>query len=174
MSSVSKDKHPPEPYAAKAYLIVAADLPSIEGGKLSSQEVFDLMHSHSCWEFPAVSGQAKLKKGDLLFFYLGGKARRIVGEAVVQGERVAITKDSVKTFDRSLYPYFVWRMPVKNFNLYESNAANLDFLMQLSIAKSSKVTRPYVGLILRVGMRSLSADDVQMIRTTVGETGRTS
>lgn len=146
------------------YLIMASDLPALEGKSLPATEVFNLMHQHSCWEFPERSQQARLQEGDQLFFYLGGKVKHIIAEATVAGPAVPITKDSPTTFDRNLFPYFIWRRPLRNFQLYEGNGANLDMVMRLSFASKSTVTRPYIGLLLRVGMRKLTLDDAELIR----------
>jgi len=135
---------------------------------MKARSVFDLMHHHRCWEFPERSGQAKLKTGDLLLFYLGSRVRCIVGEAVVAGPAVPIEKDSPVTFDRNLFPFFAWRMPLDNFEVYSGDGANLDLLMELSFARSSTVTRPYIGLLLRVGMRTLTDEDVKLIRGRAG------
>lgn len=150
------------------YLVIASDLPALEGRPMKARAVFDLMRQHRCWEFPERSGQAKLKPGDRLFFYLGSGVRCIVGEAVVAGPAAPIGKDSPVTFDRSLFPFFAWRMPLEGFVVYPSEGANLDVLMELSFARNSTVTRPYIGLLLRVGMRTLSEDDVPFIRARAG------
>jgi len=126
------------------------------------------MHKNRCWEFPYRSQQAKLKPGDLLLFYLGSKVRHIVGEATVAGPAIPIEKDSPATFDRNCFPFFVWRMPLRDFVLYESDKADLDLIMKLSFAQRGKVTRPFVGLLLRVGMRTLTAEDVELVRQVAG------
>lgn len=149
------------------YLLIASDLPPLEGPKMPALEVFQLMQRHSCWEFPAQSGQARLREGDRVFFYLGSKVRRIVGEAEVAGPALAIQSSTPATFDRNRFPFFVWRMPMRNFLSYQSETADLDFLMELSFARNSTVTRPYVGLLLRVGMRSLTEEDVKLIHQRV-------
>jgi len=146
------------------YLIMASDLPALEGRPMKAQDVFNLMQQHNCWEFPETSQQAKLKEGDQLFFYLGSKVKHIVAEATVAGSATPINKESPTTFDRNLFPYFVWRRPVRDFRLYEGNGANLDMIMNLSFAAKSTVTRPYIGLLLRVGMRTLSPEDAELIR----------
>lgn len=61
-----------------SYLIIASDLPALDGPPMKAREVFQLMHQHRCWEFPERSGQGKLKEGDQLLFYLGSKVRAIV------------------------------------------------------------------------------------------------
>ena len=151
-----------------SYLLIASDLPALDGPALNARDVFDLMHKHRCWEFPPTGQQAKLKEGDLLLFYLGSKVKHIVGQATVAGPAVPIKKDSPITFDRDRFPFFVWRIPLQDFVLYPSAGADLDFLMQLSFAKGSKVTRPYVGLLLRVGMRTLTAEDITLIQQAAG------
>lgn len=158
----------PKPGKMAHYLVIASDLPALEGRPMKARSVLDLMHQHRRWEFPERSGQAKLKKGDRLFFYLGSGVRCIVGEAVVAGPAQPIGKDSPVTFDRNLFPYFVWRMPLEDFQMYPGDGANLDLLMELSFARNSTVTRPYVGLLLRVGMRALTEEDVVLIRKRGG------
>ena len=150
------------------YLIIASDLPALEGRPLKALDVFDLMRQHGCWEFPETSGQAKLRPGDRVFFYLGSKVQSIVGEALVDGPAIPIDKASPETFDRNRFPFFRWRMPMKQFELYSTRGANLDLLMELSFAKNSTVTRPYIGLLLRVGMRTLTEEDVSLIRARAG------
>jgi len=151
-----------------SYLIIASDLPALEGPSMKARDVFDLMHRNGCWEFPERSGQAKLRAGDRILFYLGSKVRAVVAEATVAGPAVPIEKDSPVTFDRNRFPFFHWRMPLKDFRLYPSEKANLDLIMELSFARTSTVTRPYVGLLLRVGMRTLTDDDVELIRSRAG------
>jgi len=152
------------------YLIMASDLPALEGRPMKAQDVFNLMRDHSCWEFPESSQQAKLKEGDQLFFYLGSKVKHIVAEATVAGAAIPITKESPITFDRNLFPYFVWRCPLRDFQLYEGSAANLDMMMNLSFACKTTVTRPYIGLLLRVGMRTLTQEDAELIRRSARNT----
>ena len=146
------------------YLIMASDLPALEGRPMKAQDVFNLMRDHSCWEFPESSQQAKLKEGDQLFFYLGSKVKHIVAEATVAGLATPITMESPITFDRNIFPYFVWRRPLRNFQVYEGAGADLDMMMNLSFASKTTVTRPYIGLLLRVGMRTLTEEDAKMIR----------
>lgn len=143
---------------------MVSDLPALEGKALPARGVFDLMQQHSCWEFPERSQQAKLRESDRLFFYLGSKVKHIVAEATVAGSAVPITKDSPTTFDRNLFPYFVWRRPLRDFKLYGGNGANLEMIMNLSFASKSTVTRSYIGLLLRVGMRTLTEEDAILIR----------
>ena len=150
------------------YLIVASDLPALEGRPMKAQDVFGLMHQHRCWEFPERSSQAKLRLGDRVLFYLGSKVQAIVAEAIVAGPAIPIERDSPVTFDRNRFPFFVWRMPMKQFQLYPTQGANLDIIMELSFAKASTVTRPYIGLLLRVGMRTLTEQDVEVIRARAG------
>lgn len=150
------------------YLIIASDLPALEGPSMKARDVFDLMHRNSCWEFPERSGQAKLKAGDRLVFYLGSKVRAVVAEATVAGPALPINKESPVTFDRHRFPFFRWRMPLEDFRLYPSERADLDLIMELSFARTSTVTRPYVGLLLRVGMRTLTDADVELIRDRAG------
>lgn len=154
------------------YLIIASNLPALEGPSMNARNVFDLMRHHSCWEFPERSQQAKIKAGDQFHFYLGSKGNRaIIAEATVAGPAVPIEKASPITFDRNLFPFFHWRLPLRDFQLYPTDKANLDLIMELSFAKNSTVTRPYVGLLLRVGMRTLTEDDVKLIRATAGVKG---
>ena len=151
-----------------SYLIIASDLPALEGKPMRATDVFALMRQHGCWEFPERSQQAKLKPGDLLLFYLGSKVRHIVGEATVAGPATPIVKNSPVTFDRDRFPFFAWRMPMAGFALYPSDKADLDLLMKLSFAQGGKVTRPFIGLLLRVGMRTLTDADVDLIRGKAG------
>lgn len=95
-----------KPVAMANYLIIASDLPALEGKPMKARAVFDLMHRHNCWEFPERSGQAKLKPGDRVAFYLGGQVKSVVGEAVVTGPAILIGKDSRVTFDRNCFPFF--------------------------------------------------------------------
>lgn len=138
---------------------------------MKALDVLELMRQHHCWEFPERSGQARLQPEDRVLFYLGSRVQAVVGEARVAGPAVAIEKSSSETFDRSRFPFFAWRMPMKNFILYPTGGANLDTLMELSFAKSSTVTRPYIGLLLRVGLRVLTDEDVDLIRLRSGLAG---
>ncbi|MFN8612916.1 MAG: hypothetical protein U0931_35585 [Vulcanimicrobiota bacterium] len=151
-----------------SYLIIASDLPALEGRPMKANDVLELMRHHGCWEFSERSSQAKLRAGDRVFFYLGSKVQAIVGEAEVQGPAIAIDKGSPETFDRNRFPFFRWRMPMKQFEFYPIRGANLDLLMELSFPRNSPVTRPDIGLLLRVGMRTLTEEDVNLIRSRAG------
>lgn len=43
-------------------------------------------------------------------------------------------------------------------------------MMELSFAREKQVSRPYVGLLLRVGLRKLTDADVRFLRGRVGLT----
>lgn len=51
-----------------SYLVMASDLTPLEGKPMKAEDVFHLMHQHSCWEFPERSQQGKLQPADQLFF----------------------------------------------------------------------------------------------------------
>lgn len=53
---------------------------------------------------------------------------------------------------------------MRDWELYPTRSADLDMIMELSFTRSSTVTRPFVGLLLRVGMRRLTEEDVELIR----------
>lgn len=148
------------------YLIIASDIPPLEGEALKAPDVYNFMMDHSCWEFPpAAPHLSQLKKGDTLVFYLGGNhARYFAGEAVVAGEGDEITKKSPTTFDRTKIPFFHWRLPLTQIKRYPPEATSLDDMMDLSFAKEKEISRPYIGLLLRVGMRKLTDEDVKLLR----------
>lgn len=54
---------------------------------------------------------------------------------------------------------------MRDWELYPTRSADLDMIMKLSFARSSTVTRPFVELPLRVGMRRLTEEDVELIRS---------
>ena len=151
------------------FLIIASDILSVDGDCLRSPRVYDLMMGHSCWEFPAsASHLSLLNAGDRLVFYLGGnEARYFAGEAVVAGEFQEITRKSLETFDRKLIPYFHWRLPLRSIERYPPHRAGLDDMMDLSFAREKEVSRPYIGLLLRVGLRKLTEADVALLRGRV-------
>lgn len=149
-----------------SFLIIASDIPPLDGDKVKAPDVYKLMMDHECWEFPPSAPHlSQLKKGDTLVFYLGGNhARYFAGEAVVAGEFEEITRKSAVTFDREKIPFFRFRLPLTKIERYPPEAIGLDDMMELSFAKEKKVTRPYVGLLLRVGMRKLTEADVKLLR----------
>lgn len=148
------------------FLIIASDIPPLEGEAMRAPEVYKLMMDHGCWEFPPAAPHLdRLKKGDTLLFYLGGNhARYFAGEAVVAGEFEEIGKKSATTFDREKIPFFRFRLPLTKIERYPPEATNLDDMMDLSFAREKEVTRPYIGLLLRVGLRKLTDEDVQLLR----------
>lgn len=148
------------------YLIIASDIPPLEGETVKAPDVYKLMMDHSCWEFPASAPRLdQLKKGDTVVFYVGGNhARYFAGEAVVAGDFEELTKKSATTFDRNKIPFFQWRLPLTKIQRYNREATSLDDMMDLSFAQEKQVTRPYIGLLLRVGMRKLTDADIQLLR----------
>ena len=155
------------------FLIIASDIQPFEGPHIKAPDVLDLMMKHQCWEFPAAAPHlSKLTPGSRLVFYLGGNhARYLAGEAVIDGEFQEIKKNSPVTFDRATVPFFHWRLPLRDLRRYEGKSAGLDTLMKLSFAKE-KVTRPYIGLLLRVGLRPLTEEDLEVIRKDAGLVAR--
>ncbi len=149
-----------------SYLIIASDIPPLEGEAMKAPDVYRLMMDHACWEFPPAAPHLdRLKKGDTLIFYLGGNhARYFAGEAVVAGEFEEITKKSATTFDRDKIPFFRFRIPLSKIVRYPPEATSLDDMMELSFAREKEITRPYIGLLLRVGMRKLTDEDVELLR----------
>ncbi len=148
------------------FLIIASDIPPLEGDTIKAPDVYKLMMDHSCWEFPPSAAHLSLlKKGDTLVFYLGGNhARYFAGEAVVAGEFQEIGKKSPATFDREKIPFFHFRLPLSDIKRWAPEATSLDDMMDLSFAREKQVTRPYIGLLLRVGMRKLTEADVKLLR----------
>ncbi len=148
------------------FLIIASDIPPLEGEAVKAPDVYNLMMDHACWEFPpAAPHLSQLKKGDTLVFYLGGNhARYFAGEAVIAGEFEEIGKKSTTTFDRVKIPFFHFRLPLTRIERYAPGATSLDDMMDLSFAKEKEITRPYIGLLLRVGMRKLTDEDVALLR----------
>jgi len=148
------------------YFLIASDLKPFEGKALSAADIYDLMMEHQCWEFTDSAPHfKKMEPDDTLIFYLGGpKGRYIAGEAQVAAPAKPIEKNSPKTFDRSQIPFFTWRMPLKNIKRYKAGVAGLDVVEKLSFAKNTKVARKYIGLLLRVGCRKLTAGDLGLIR----------
>ncbi len=156
------------------FLIIASDIIPLEGERMPAPEVYDLMMKFRCWEFPASATHLDLlKPGARLVFYLGGNhARYFAGEATVEGDFQELTKASPATFDRKLIPFFHWRLPLSRIERYPPRAAGLDEMMELSFAKEKEVTRPYIGLLLRVGMRKLTEADLTYLRRCVGQPAR--
>lgn len=149
-----------------AYFLIASNITPFEGKTITAPEIYALMMEHECWEFTDSAPHfRKMKAGDNLVFYLGGsKGRYLAGEAVVAGPPERIEKDSPKTFDRSVVPFFTWRTPLRDIKRYKPGAAGLEVVEKLSFASSSKVERKYIGLLLRVGCRKLTVDDLAHIR----------
>lgn len=148
------------------YFLIASDLKPFEGKALSGADIFDLMMEHECWEFTDSAPHfKKMEPDDTLVFYLGSpKGRYIAGEAQVAAPAKPIEKNSPKTFDRSQIPFFTWRMPIKNIKRYKPGVAGLGVVEKLSFAKNTKVERKYIGLLLRLGCRKLTAEDLRLIR----------
>ncbi len=136
---------------------------------MSGPEVYELMMQHHCWEFSDGSPHfKKMDSGDTLIFYLGGqKGRYIAGEACIAGPAAAITENSPVTFDRNKVPYFTWRIPLARIRRYEPKKYGLEVVEQLSFARTTKVERKYIGLLLRNGCRVLTDEDVGLIRSSV-------
>jgi len=149
-----------------AYLVIANDLRPLDGQPLTAPEVFDLMMGHHCWEFTSSAPHfRRMQTGDTLIFYLGGNRRRyLAGMATVAGKPEPVTDASPVTFNREEIPYFTWRLPIKNIKRFEPGALGLEVVEQLSFAKNSTVERKYIGLLLRGGVRALTAEDVDLIR----------
>ncbi len=148
------------------YLVIANKVQPFSGPALKSPEVFDLMMRHGCWEYTDSAPYfPSMEEGDLLFFYLGGPgARYFAGEARVAGPGGPITKDSPKTFNRSDVPFYTWRLPLKDVARYEPQQVGLETLEKVSWVVASPVERKYIGLLLRVGCRKLTPEDVKTIR----------
>lgn len=149
-----------------AFLAVASTITPFEGPKISGPEVYQLMMSHSCWEFSDRSPHRKeMAEGDLLVFYLGGnQGRYIAGEGRIAGDMSPIEKNSPKTFDRKNVPFFTFRVPLTDIKTYPANTVGMDVVEKLSFVKSSTVERKYIGLLLRSGVRRLTVEDVEMVR----------
>lgn len=148
------------------FLIIASDIQTLEGEPLKAPDVYKLMMDHACWEFPPTAPHlGHIQKGDTLVFYLGGiYARYFAGEAVVAGEFEQITSKSATTFERKSVPFFHFRLPLAKIERYTPEATSLDDMMELSFAREKEITRPYIGLLLRVGMRKLTDADLQFLR----------
>lgn len=157
------------------FLIIASDIIPLEGERMPAPEVYELMMKFHCWEFPASAAHLdQLRPGARLVFYLGGNhARYFAGEATVEGEFQEITRHLPETFDRKLIPFFKWRLPLSKIERYSPRAAGLDEMMGLSFAKEKEVSRPYIGLLLRVGLRKLTDTDVAYLRKCVQQPVRT-
>jgi len=153
-----------------SYLVIANKVQPYSGPTLRSPEVFDLMMQHGCWEYTDSAPYfPSMKAGDALFFYLGGpKARYFAGEAQVAGPGQPITKDSPKTFNRNDVPFYTWRLPLKDVARYEPGQVGLQTLEKVSWVVASPVERKYIGLLLRVGCRKLTDEDVLVIRAAAG------
>ncbi|MEW6281977.1 MAG: hypothetical protein AB1758_25455 [Candidatus Eremiobacterota bacterium] len=152
------------------HLIIASDVHPYDGPLISAPDVYRLMMEHRCWEFPtAATYLERLRAGDRLVFYLGGnRGRYFAGEARVAGDIEEITVRSSVTFDRKHVPFFRWRLPLAEIREYPPGRAGLDDMMELSFAREKEVTRPYIGLLLRVGRRDLTDADVALLRQRVG------
>ncbi len=157
-----------------SYLIIASDIIPIEGDRMPAPEVYELMMKSRCWEFPASAPHLNLlKTGDRLVFYLGGNhARYFAGEATIDGDFQEITKSSPVTFDRKLIPFFHWRIPLTKIERFPPGVIGLDEMMGLSFAREKEVTRPYIGLLLRVGMRKLTEADLTYLRNCLKQPAR--
>jgi len=154
-----------------SYLVIANKVQPFSGPALKSPEVFGLMMQHGCWEY---TDQApyfpSMQAGDALFFYLGGPgARYFAGEARVAGSGHPITKDSPRTFNRDHVPFYTWRLPLKDVVRYEPGQVGLETLEKVSWVVASPVERKFIGLLLRVGCRRLTDDDVLVIRGAAGK-----
>lgn len=148
------------------YLFIASTIRPFDGQPSSGPDVYDLMMEHQCWEVTDSSPHfKKMTPGDTLVFYLGGpKGRYIAGEAVIASDAEAINKDSPVTFDRKQVPYFTQRIPLTKITRYQPGRAGLDVVERLSFAKTSTVERKYIGLLLRNGCRTLTDEDVALVR----------
>lgn len=155
-------------------MVIGSDIQPFEGPSIPAPEVYARMMEHKCWEFTATAPHlSSMKKGDLLLFYLGGNhARYFAGEAVVGGEFESLDATSAGAFDRENIPFFAWRVPLTKIRKYSPGQAGLDDMMKMSFVQS-RVTRPYVGLLLRTGVRLVTAGDVATIREAVGATAKT-
>ncbi len=152
------------------FLVIANNIQPYDSRPMKAPDVYAMMMKHRCWEFPpAAPHLGKVKPGDRLVFYLGGShAKYLAGEGVVDGEFEEINSDSPVTFDRSNVPYFGLRLPLREIQAYPTKDAGLDTLMKLSFARDTDITRPYIGLLLRVGMRVITAEDLKIIRQDAG------
>lgn len=158
-----------------AFLIISNKIQPFDGRIMRSPAIYDLMMEHECWEFTDSAPHLPLmKEGDELFFYLGGPGGQyLAGEAKVAGKPEPITKDSPKTFDRNAVPFYTLRMPLRDIVRYGPGKAGLATLEKISFVRESPVERKYIGLLLRVGVRKLTAEDAAVIRKDAGvETGR--
>ncbi len=153
-----------------SHLVVASTVRPFEGPPIKSPQVFELMTSHCCWEFAdAAPLFRKIVPGDLLVFYLGGSgARYFAGEAKVAGLPQPIDHKSSMTFDREHVPFFHWRMPLSDIRRYPEHIAGLDVVERLSFARESSVDPKFIGLLLKLGIRTLTRSDVAAIRRSVG------
>ncbi|HIB65243.1 MAG TPA: hypothetical protein EYO33_09065 [Phycisphaerales bacterium] len=97
------------------------------------------------------------------YFLIADDLKPFEGQAQVAAPAQPIGKNSQKTFDRSQIPFFTRRMPLKNIKRYKPGTAGLDVVEKLSFAKDTKVERKYIGLLLRVGCRKLTAADLRVI-----------
>lgn len=149
------------------FLFIASDITPFEGDRLKAPEVYDLMMSHKCWELTERSPHRReMEPGDIFMFYLGGTSGRYVaGEARLAGLFEAITAKSATTFNRNQVPFFTLRAPLDNIVRYEPGRVKIDTIAELSFAKNSTVERKYIGLLLRSGVRKLTDEDVELIRS---------
>jgi len=150
------------------FLIIANTVRPFEGKPIGAPEVYDLMMHHGCWEYTdSVPCFKRMKQGDTLFFYLAGiKARYVAGEAAVGGEAQRIEKDSSVTFNREQVPFFASRLPLKSIRRYPPKAIGLGALKRLSFAVESDVPEKNFGLLIRVGVREITAQDAEMLRSS--------
>ncbi|MBI3929090.1 MAG: EVE domain-containing protein [Armatimonadetes bacterium] len=153
----------------RCFLVIGSDIQPFEGSSIPAPEVYDLMMKHQCWEFTGSAPHLdKMKKGDRILFYLGGnQARYFAGEAEVAGEFESVGPKSGGAFDRKQIPFFAWRVPLREIRRYPPRRAGLDEMMDLSFVREKNVDRPYVGLLLRVGVREIAAGDLDRIRSAV-------
>ena len=149
-----------------SYLVIANKIQAFSGTTLHAPEIFELMMEHGCWEYTDSAPYfPSMKAGDRLFFYLGGqRARYFAGEAVVAGPGQPITRESPRTFNRNDVPFYTWRLPLKDLVRYEPHRVGLDTLEKVSWVAASPVERKYIGLLLRVGCRKLTDQDVELLR----------
>ena len=151
------------------YLVVANTVRPFDGRPISAPEVYDIMMRHECWEYTDSAPCFKrMKHYDTLFFYLAGtRARYVAGEALIKSAPQKIKEDSSVTFDREQVPFFSWRMPLAGIRRYPLNAVGIGVLKKLSFAMKSNVPEKYFGLLIRVGVREITKDDAEIIRSAL-------
>ncbi len=147
------------------YLLVVNEIRPLEGPIIPASDVYCFMMEHKCWEFTEQAPFFKhMQAEDVLVYYLAGhKARYFAGQAVVAGIAKKIDKDDSGTFDRQSVPYFSWRIPLKNIITYPPKAIDLDVLKKLSFVQKSTVEEKHIGLLIRVGIRKLELQDLELI-----------